>query len=83
MKIYPNFKAIDRNLTAEPSTFIQCCKCGKYIEIPISESRIKSWTGETLIQNEFPELTPAQREMILTKICDDCWNKIFPEEDDY
>lgn len=62
---------------------IQCCKCHKLVEIPITESQLIDWynSGE-FIQNYFPELTPEQREMILSQICDDCWTKLFPEDEE-
>lgn len=61
---------------------IHCSHCHNVIELPISEERLLSWKQDTLIQNHFTELTPGQREMLLSGICEECWNKIFPEDDD-
>lgn len=36
-------------------------------------------TGE-YIQDIVPNLTPSQREFLMTGICDDIWNRVFPKE---
>lgn len=34
------------------------------------------------IQNIFPYLSAGERELLLSGICPDCWNKMFGGEDD-
>lgn len=34
------------------------------------------------IQDIFPYLTPAERELLISGTCDECWNKMFGGEDD-
>lgn len=35
------------------------------------------------IQDIFPYLTPAEREMLITGICPKCWQKLFPPEPEF
>lgn len=54
------------------------------LDLPITEDQIEMWENGALIQDAFPNLTPAQREFILTGIVDDEWDKTFPAEaEDY
>lgn len=34
------------------------------------------------IQTIFPYLTPGERELLMSGICDECWHKMFPPEPD-
>jgi len=43
------------------------------MELPITLQQIKRWERGECIQNVFPELTPGQREFILTGITDEEW----------
>ena len=55
------------------------------IELPMSEEAFQeahaAWKDGELIQNAFPNLTPAQREFILTGCTEDEWNKLWGEDD--
>jgi hypothetical protein len=50
------------------------------MEIPITESQLEEfYRGNTPIQNFFPQLTPDQREFILSGITPEQWDKLFLE----
>ena len=59
---------------------VHCPQCGRITELPITEERLLSWDGKERIQNYFTELTPSQRELILTGICPKCWDEMFKEK---
>lgn len=63
---------------------IECPHCHNVIELPITEKELLAWDpNKTFIQDQFPQLTPGQREMLLSGLCEECWNKLFlPEEDE-
>lgn len=62
---------------------IECPHCHKVIELPIKEEELLAWNpNEQFVQEAFPELTPGQREMLLSGLCEECWNEIFSEEDE-
>jgi hypothetical protein len=45
------------------------------MELPITLQQIKRWENGEYIQNVFPDLTPGQREFIMTGITDEEWEK--------
>lgn len=67
----------------DPSkTNVKCTGCGNFVEIPLSMSVIEEGVKDISrnIQDIFPTLNPGQLEMLKTGTCDDCWDKMFPEE---
>lgn len=61
---------------------VHCPNCSQVIELPITEEELLSWDGRKHIQEQFPQLTPELREMLISGICPKCWNEIFPPEED-
>jgi hypothetical protein len=66
---------------------IGCRYCGDIFTIELSYSGQQKWNDGELIQNALPELTPSERELLLSQTCGKCWDKLFPqfgdsEEDD-
>ena len=59
---------------------VQCPFCGCITELEIPLEGYFAWKldGE-LVQNAFPELTPTEREMLISGICPDCQKDIFGE----
>ena len=55
----------------------ECPFCRKISEVTISESSWHRWNLGELIQNAAPELSPAERELLISGICSECWNKMF------
>ena len=57
-----------------------CPFCGKSHSIVVD--REEYYTGliarnrGALIQDAYPNFTPSQREMIMTGICDECWDNM-------
>lgn len=47
------------------------------MELPITLEEIKCWQGGELVQKVWPELSPDQREFIMTGITPEEW----PEDD--
>lgn len=58
---------------------IKCRSCGKIYKVEVLESEIKAYQEGELIQNAFPNLSPGERELIKTSICNSCWNRMFKE----
>jgi len=57
---------------------ITCPFCGNVHSFSITEEQYVKWkSGEELIQNIFPEIEPKWREMFITGMCPDCWDKCF------
>jgi hypothetical protein len=52
------------------------------LDLNITEEQVSDWMGGTLVQDAFPQLTPSEREFIVTGILDSEWNDMFGEEID-
>lgn len=49
------------------------------MEIPCTEEQMQRWQSGELIQNAMPNLTPGQREFLISGITPDEWKKMFGE----
>lgn len=65
-------------------TIVQCRWCHEKFEIPTTPEQMERWEKGELIQRVFPELTPDQRELLISQTCGDCWDATFAgdEEDE-
>lgn len=50
------------------------------MEIDVTLAQLAEWEAGTLIQRAMPNLTPDEREFIMTGITADEWDKTFKEE---
>ncbi len=46
-------------------------------DIPVTAEQLKQWESGTLIQNAMPNLTPDEREFIMTGITTKEWEEAF------
>jgi len=70
---------LDINIDGETTTLQRECPfCNKIHSVVVDTKKfndgMKKYNDGMYIQNAFPDFTPYQREMILTGICNDCWN---------
>lgn len=57
-----------------------CCPiCGEYHSIFVERVDYWSWVRGKSPQNAFPYLNDSEREIVISGICSDCWNKMFKE----
>lgn len=52
------------------------------LDIPVTQEEFDKWNSGMLIQEAMPNLSPDQREFILTGIVSEEWDSTFKEEDD-
>lgn len=59
-----------------------CPICGKvsYIDVPF-EGYLAYMQGEPIIKC-FPSLSADEREMLISGVCPQCWDEMFPPEED-
>lgn len=55
----------------------QCPLCGRYHNVKVKEEDYKKYENGMLIQNAFPYLSADEREMLMTGICGECFDKMF------
>ena len=60
----------------------RCPHCGKIQVIEVNENQYNDWLAGKNIQRAFPDLSPDDREILMSGICPECWNDIFPDEDE-
>jgi hypothetical protein len=59
---------------------ITCVSCNETRTIEVDPVGYTNWKNGQLIQRAMPELSAEDREMLISRICPDCWNKLFPED---
>ena len=61
---------------------VRCRCCGKEVPVSVDLEDLGAWQrGEKLIQDAFPYLSAPKRELLLTRTCPECWDKIFAQYD--
>ena len=61
----------------------KCPMCQKEHEVLVHESDWNNYKQQNmLVHDAFPYLSAEDREMLVTGICPDCWNKLFPPEEE-
>ena len=58
-----------------------CGVCNNYELISLDREAAEKWAAGGLIQECFPTMTAAEREVLITGIHPACWDSLFPEED--
>ena len=60
---------------------LECKYCNYEETITVAEADYIAWHNGKLIQDVMCYLTDAQRELMISHTCGDCWNGFFPDED--
>lgn len=62
---------------------IRCVECQTPQTVSIKPGDFEKYkTGHGNIQDIFPYLLPAEREMLMSRICGDCWDRMFADHDE-
>ena len=54
----------------------------RILDLPVTRKQLDSHVEGMHAQKAFPNLTPAQREFIISGITEKEWNEIFPPENE-
>lgn len=68
---------------ADASVSIQCHMCAHVYTFSLPEAALIEWRSPErtrTIQEIFPDLPPAARELFLSQTCDSCFKTLFPPE---
>lgn len=61
---------------------VRCKCCGQETPVYVDLEDLGAWQrGEKLVQDAFPYLSASKRELLMTRICPDCWDKMFARYD--
>lgn len=62
---------------------VTCIACNKTYELPVYEEDYDKYMAhECNIQDAFPYLTPGQRELLISGMCDSCFDNLFAEDEE-
>lgn len=59
---------------------VRCPMCGKQYTIIVPHDGFINWRNGDRIQDCLPTLSNAERESLMTGICDECWDKLYGED---
>ena len=65
-----------------PSVSIRCPLCGTVQELEIPEEGLARYLSGAYLQDAFPDLSPGEREALITGLCDTCWEEMTQGPDD-
>ncbi len=58
-----------------------CLECKKLIEFVIPDYQYRAWQNGKHIQDAMPDTNPGEREMLISGICNDCFDDMFQDDD--
>ena len=56
---------------------LQCVHCDETYQINLNYEDVQAWKDGTLIQDALPYLNADQRELLISKTCGSCFDKMF------
>jgi len=59
-----------------------CKRCERNFMIRVPEVGFRRWQQGELIQNAMPCLSDNDRELLISSICESCFDEIFEQEDE-
>ena len=57
-----------------------CNICKNPWIVNVNDKAYQAWRDGMYIQKAFPELSPGDRELLMSSICDPCFDKMFGDE---
>jgi len=60
---------------------IRCIECKDLKQVKVGMEAYKKWQNGLYIQDAFPELSAGDRELMISGICGECYDKMFKEEE--
>jgi hypothetical protein len=58
-----------------------CRECKSVKVVNVNADDYKAWLKGGLIQNVMPYLSADERELLISGVCGECFDKMFPPED--
>lgn len=60
---------------------IQCKLCQSFLVVSFNPDAYEKWqNGEGLIQDLMPDMKIEERELLISKICSDCYDALYDGE---
>jgi len=62
---------------------VRCVKCWQDQVVSCTDEQYLRWKDSGLpIQRAMPDVPAAERELLISGYCDDCFKALFPDEED-
>lgn len=62
---------------------VECRRCHFKKVFQLDEADVKRWqVDRELIQRVFPTMTPGDRELLISRTCETCFDDLFGDDDD-
>ena len=58
---------------------VRCWKCESVITIQAALEDIQAWQDGTMVKDAMPYLNAGERELLISRTCDPCFDKMFGE----
>lgn len=59
-----------------------CANCGQSRTVNCTPEQHRLWQSGMRIQDAMPDVPAAERELLISGICETCWEAIFPNTED-
>lgn len=59
-----------------------CPECGKQHFLGMTMDDFRAYAAERMADEVFPDEPPEIRELLISGTCPECWNKMFPPEEE-
>lgn len=60
----------------------RCPFCGTVNTIKVSVEGYEQWKNGAFVQDAFPKLSLAEREVLISGCCPDCWDKYMVDNEE-
>lgn len=57
----------------------KCPYCGEIHKVTVEMADYADYNQGKHAQDAFPYLSASERELLISGICEECWNRIFPD----
>ena len=56
------------------------CECGVRASITVPVVGFNQWVSGSMIQRAMPQVSPEDREFLISRTCPDCWNDMMYQQ---
>jgi hypothetical protein len=63
--------------SAPVTVVVKCRECDQSFAFGCTRQQFLAWSSGTLIQNAMPHLSPAERELLISRTCGPCFDALF------
>lgn len=58
---------------------VECEYCGDIHIVSVNEFDFNDWKSGSLIQDAMPYLNESQKQLLISQMCDECWNRMYDD----